>query len=395
MRLARENGEILDVEPPLVAVPGDLARRLVDQERQRIRVIQPHLARADVEPAAQGLDRPVAGEARIELECDRPFDEQGRRLLVEGFEVGKADVAGLERQRGLIAHGGARLYRPPAGRAGRGHSGVPLLAVAIEDEVEVLVRHRAAGGFVVDLEAGVADGQPVEDGPGAGHRLGPGADEGGEVQAFQPGRPARQGDRRGDLVAGGGDRQRAVGGDPEAEAELVEFEPPQPDLAEESDERIHADLAARRREHRAALAILELQLAEAQSEAPRVVRDIGWPKLHHVGAAGTLLHRRYDPVVQPFEIDRTAGQTERQQRNPDERDEDHGLEKVNHDVPDPTPHARASIAGRKPHAFRCVHHALHGGAGARALSDPKSTDQTIMFLSCQRRSLEARPPPIR
>ena len=271
---------------------------------------------------------PSGASRDFEPERDRPFGEQRRRLLGEGLEVGEADVAGFERQRRPVADPGARRDRPAPRRSGRGDSGFALLAGAVEDEVEVPIGHRASERFVVDFEAGVGERQPVEVVTGARHRIRAGPDQGCDIEALEARILARQGDRSGGIAPRGGDRQRSVGRHPEPETEFVEFEPAHLDVADQGGERREADLAARRREHRAALPVDEPQFAEAQSDAPGIVHDIGRTELDHIVMADPLLQTRGDPVVQPREIDRAARQPESQERNGRERDEPHGLGEV-------------------------------------------------------------------
>ena len=215
----------------------------------------------------------------------------------------------------------------------------------------------------------------------AGHRIRAGPDQGGDVQALEAGILARQSDRGGGIAPGGGDRQRSVGRHPESQAELVEFDPAHLDVAEQGGERREADLAARGREHRAALPVQKPKVAEAQSDAPGVVHEIGRTEFDDIGPAEPLLQTRGDPVVQPGEVDRAAGQPERQQRDGRERDKPHGLGDVDADVANMARAAGAAIAGRQARALGGAHHALHGRLCARPVSDPEPAHQTTTILS--------------
>ncbi len=75
------------------------------------------------------------------------------------------------------------------------------------------------------------------------------------------------------------------------------------------------------------------------------MHDVGRTELDRIGAPEPFLQTRGDPVVQPGEIDRAAGQPERQERDGRERDKPHGLAHVDADVANATRAAGAAIAG--------------------------------------------------
>ena len=113
MRFARQDREVADAKPLGVADPVDSPRRFVEQEWPGVRIVEPDFSGAHGEAPGQALKRLVRREARVEFERDRPLGEQRRRFLVEGFEVGQADVAGLQGQ------SSARLPQPRAPRWSR------------------------------------------------------------------------------------------------------------------------------------------------------------------------------------------------------------------------------------------------------------------------------------
>ena len=112
MGFAGKHDEVADAKPFCGVVPVNAARRLVDEERERVGIVEPHLPGAHGEAPGQALKGLVRPKAPVELEADRPFGEQRRRFLVERFEVGEAHVVRLEREGCRVADARAGLHRP-------------------------------------------------------------------------------------------------------------------------------------------------------------------------------------------------------------------------------------------------------------------------------------------
>ena len=111
-RFAGKDEKVADAKPLRRVVPVHPARRLVDEKGQCVRIVEPHLPCSDGEASDKALQGFVRREARIELEGDRPVGEQRRRLLVERFEIGQAQIVRFDRQCGRIAD--ARLGFDPS-----------------------------------------------------------------------------------------------------------------------------------------------------------------------------------------------------------------------------------------------------------------------------------------
>ena len=254
-----------------VAVPGDLARRLVDRNGSASGLFSRTLPAPDRRtgrPSDSSV--PSRREARVELEGDRPLGEQRRRLLVEGLEVGEADVVGFERERRLRRRPPPRasIVHRPAGPVARS-SRLASSPYAIEHEVEVLVGHGAAASLRCRSRS--ARWPSVSRSSAC---LAPAiASAPARISAakFRLSRPDASGSASAIGAAASSpadrDRQRAVGGDLKAETEIVEFEPPHPDLAK------RRPATDRRRSGRAAPTGpcarrgRELQVAEAEADA--------------------------------------------------------------------------------------------------------------------------------
>ena len=374
MRFARQNRQLTEAKPLGVAYPVDSPRRFVEQERPGVRIVEPDFSGAHGEAPGQALKRLVRREARVEFERDRPFGEQRRRLLVEGFEVGQADVAGLKGQSRRVSRSGARLDGPGARRTGRRDFRIGLFAGMIEDEVEIRVRHRAMRRIVVDPEAAVGQGQPVDRLGRAGHRLGAGADQRREIEALESLTRVRQGDRRRAVVARDGDRQRAVLGDPEAQGKPVQLKPTDLHLRQKRREGIEGDLARRRRKNRAPGGVADRQAPEPEADAPGIVHDISRAEIEGIAVASALLQARCDLVVQRLEIDRPLGEADGERQRADEGEDRQRLDDPREHMRD-SPRLAASSGRRKARSFGALDHAAHVSPGARARSELESTDQ--------------------
>ncbi len=249
----------------------------------------------------------------------------------------------------------------------------------IENEVEILVGHRAPSRLVVDLETAFSERQPVDRLAGARHGLRAGAHEGGEVRAFEARGTARQRDRRGAVVARDGDRQGAVRRDPEAQVETVELHAPSLHLRDEQGERIEPDLAGRRGEDRAPGGVAHSETAEPEADPPGIVHEKGRAEVDRVPLAGPLLQTRGDPVMQKLEIDRPVGEAHGERQRADNREQDGGFGDMDENVRDSSG-AGASSRRRKPRPRGALRHPPHGGVRASARSDRKPTDQSGTIL---------------
>ena len=159
--------------------------------------------------------------------------------------------------------------------------------------------------LVVDLEPRVGQRQSVDRLSGAGHRLRAGANQRGEIGAFKARPSAGKRDRRGALVTGDRDRQRAVGRDSQAKVEAIQFETPDLHAPEEEGGYVEPDLAGRGRHDGAPVGVANRQTAEAEAHAPGIVHEIGRAEIDRVAVADALLQARGDPGHAAIE-DRSA-----------------------------------------------------------------------------------------
>ena len=139
----------------------------------------------------------------------------------------------------------------------------------IEDDREIVIDDGALRRVIVNLEMTVSQGQPVERLCGASHRFDRGADKSGKSSpACARRHRARKRDRGRARIVGDRKRQRAVGGDAQAQVEPVKFKPPHPDVEHRRRERIETNFAARRRKDRSASGVAHRQALESQAHAP-------------------------------------------------------------------------------------------------------------------------------
>ena len=245
----------------------------------------------------------------------------------------------------------------------------------IEDDGEIIVDDGALRRFVVDLEMTVGEGQPVERLCGAGHRFDSGADKSGEPgTACARRRRAGQRDRGCARIARDRKRQRAVGGDTQAQVEPVEFKPPHPDVEQRRRERIEANFAARRRKDRSASGVAHRQALEPQTHAPGIVHEIGRSEIDGVTVADALLERGLDLVVH---ADQPKGPSREQRGQRQPADDEQGCDELHRpetDVRDPAG-ANPAPARAKPRTLRIRRHAAHGGPGASPRRHAISNDQ--------------------
>ncbi len=219
MRLAGENGEILDVEPLAAVVPGELRptpRRAGKAGRRGCSAAPSprrwRIARSGSRPSRRGARRESS------LNAIGPSTNSGGGFLSnvsrsarltsrassasDGWSPVAARASIVQRPAGPVADMRASPSSPS-----RSKTRLKSWYVTVRPVASLSISKRALA--IVSRSSAWL---------GAGHGVGAGADERGEVQAFEARRLARQGDRRCRLVARRGDRQRAVGGDPEAQA---------------------------------------------------------------------------------------------------------------------------------------------------------------------------------
>ena len=129
---------------------------------------------------------------------------------------------------------------------------------------------------------------------------------------------ARQRDRGRARIAGDRKRERAVGGDAQAQVEPVEFKPAHPDVHQRQGEGIEAHASARRGKDGVAGGVAHGEALEAQAHAPRIMHEIGRSERDGVTVADALLEGILDLVVHADQTKRPA----RQQRGQHEPADD-------------------------------------------------------------------------
>ena len=175
-------------------------------------------------------------------------------------------------------------------------------------------------------------------------------------------------------IAGDRKRQRAVGGNAQAQVEPVEFKPPHPDVEHRRCERIEAKFAARRRKDRSAGGVAHRQTFEPQTHAPRIVHEIGGAENDGVTVADALLERGLDLVVH---ADQPKGPSRQQRGQRQPADDEQGCDELHRaetNVRDPAG-ANPAPARAKARTLRIRRHAAHSGAGASPCRHAISNDQ--------------------
>ena len=197
MRVAGENGEVLDVEPLGRVVPRDPARRLVEEERQGVGIVEPHGSRAHRDRPVRVSDPAPGRDPQLNLKAIGPSANRGGGFLSNVSRSARlTSWASSARLGSSPTAARASILQRPAGPV------AVILALAsaseaIEHEAEIAVGDLAAGRLVVDLETRVGEGEPVERRLAPAIASAPARTRVREVQALEPGSAARQRDRRG------------------------------------------------------------------------------------------------------------------------------------------------------------------------------------------------------
>ena len=245
----------------------------------------------------------------------------------------------------------------------------------IEDDREILIDDGALRRVIVNLEMTVSQGQPVERLCGASHRFDRGADKSGKSSpACARRHRAGKRDRGRARIVGDRKRQRAVGGDAQAQVEPVEFKPPHPDVEHRRRERIETKFAARRRKDRSASGVAHRQAFEPQTHAPRIVHEIGGAENDGVTIADALLERGLDLVVH---ANQPKGPSREQRGQCQPADDEQGCDELHRaetNVRDPAG-ADPAPARAKARTLRIRRHAAHSGPGASPCRHAISNDQ--------------------
>ena len=320
MRQSSENLKPVDAESPRVLIPGNGAGRLVDEKRRRVGVVDSHASGADAESAGEGAQRRVGRELGVKLERDRPLGGQGRRPFVERLKVGEAEIVPLDREGRRVPVRGLRRNCPRSRRTRRRDRGVRPRARMIESDGEVVVDDGALRRFVLDLEMAVGERKPIERlgrrRPWFRRRRGRRRQAPGALPPAE-GR-ARQRDWGRARIAGDSKRQRAIGGDAQAQVEPVELKPAHPDVEQRRGKRIEAKFAARRRKDRSAGGVAHGEALEAETHAPRIVHEIGRSEIDGVTVADALLEGGLDLVVHADEPKGPSRQQRSQRQSADD-----------------------------------------------------------------------------
>ena len=112
MRRARQKLQIVEAIATRRGIPGDVAGRLVDEERLVIGVVELEIAGAQGEAAAHRLDRRIGAELRFEAQRDRHVGFERRPIGVEEPHVVEIEIVRDERHHPLRAAARLRFDAP-------------------------------------------------------------------------------------------------------------------------------------------------------------------------------------------------------------------------------------------------------------------------------------------
>ena len=172
MGRARQQLQIVEAIAARRRIPGDVAGRLVDQERLVIGVVELEIAGAQGEAALHRLDRRIGAELRFEAQRDRHVGFERRPIGVKEPQVVEIEIVRDQRHRPLRAAARLRFDAPAPLRPLRpDRDRRRLLVRPREGQLEIVVDRALGQRFVEHFEMAVDKADAVERLAGAGHRV--------------------------------------------------------------------------------------------------------------------------------------------------------------------------------------------------------------------------------
>ena len=171
MGRARQKLQIVEAIATRRQIPGDVAGRLVDEERLMVGVLELEIAGAQGEAPAHRLDRRIGAELGLEPQRDRHIGFERRLVGVEQPQVVETEIARGQRHRPLRAAARLGFNGPAPLRPLRPDRDRRRLARPHERQLEIVVDGALGQRFVENFEVAVDEADAVERLAGPGHRV--------------------------------------------------------------------------------------------------------------------------------------------------------------------------------------------------------------------------------
>ena len=152
-------------------VPSDVPRRLVDEERLVIRIVELEIARAQAETSLQSLNRRIGRQARLDLERNRHVRFKGRALRVDEEHIVETEIARGQGHHAGLAAARRRIDRPASRAAARRGVDRRRVRALVKGQREIVVDGLLAERRVLDLEMAMRETDAVQRLTRSGHRV--------------------------------------------------------------------------------------------------------------------------------------------------------------------------------------------------------------------------------